>query len=491
MASIEREVDQTLVLVALLLPLAAIIYIIAYLDIAAAAAALAALAALLIVVTPFRGYCAFVVLYLLSEDFPLQGPGSTRLASLFATKIGPLPASTVLLVLLVLVAFMTWSLGGRRGERGLAVLDRRVLLFAALLLPSWLLVVDNLDSGRHRIFADVYPVAYFFAFYYATRIHVDTDERLLVVLRLMVAAIAAKVALCAGLLLVGIGASWDASLLRVTFDSGIRFFPLALFWPLVLLFAARGKLSAGRRLLLVLLAFVAVFAIATLVTRLLMLTTILGLLLMPREAVSRRGKLLVAGFGLLSVVALSVLNPEMSRSLVARTAQLFESPLSSERGEFKALSQVVRIIEGINVYATLKSRNALLWGAGPGSWFNDAHYPFPFASLIGKWDYDEQTLATARIYAPHFPWVAIFFKEGLLGVVAHVMLFVTFFRALKRRLATSAASVHPYYLAFWGAFVTLAVSFHTPKVYGGIGMLMGVVALEMARRAPDQPVPAG
>lgn len=475
-SGMENEVKDVVRYSFFLLPVAIIIYLCSLYSLNPAVQLIALLCVFLVVVSPFKGYCAFLVTIILNDDIPLLGPDSSSFSSLFFTKLGPLTCSTTLLIMVATVAFMHYVLHNSRKFYQFSSFDRTILYFYLLLTPSFLMLFTNLDSGFLQITEDLYPLVYFLLFYAATRLIVNDDEKQRVAMRIFLAAIMAKVALCFALTVFGVGVQWSEDLIRVTFESGIRYFPMVVFWPLIILFSKRYRLAPHYTLFLLLASFVGMYTIFSLVTRLLILTTLAGLFLLPSEAMNRKGKLAFVVVGLLGVVALFVVSPDVAKSMGDRVLQVFESPISAKTGEFRALSQVVRIIEGINVFYKLIEDKTILLGAGPGSWFDDRYFNFPFSSIIGKWDYDEKTLSSGRIFRPHFPWVTIFFKAGILGIVAHFMLIIATFRKLKKNAASGSTVLIPYYYALFGTLVSIVVSMHTNKIYGIFGLIVAFIA---------------
>lgn len=481
-SEIEFEIQEIATVSAILCFPAIFFYICSYYNLGWAVQGATLLIIFLLIVSPFKGYCAFLISAILNDDAPLSGPDSSVFSSLYFTKFGPLTCSTTLLVMVVVVAFMHYVVNNKREFYRVSEIDKYMFIYATCLVPAFLMLFNNLNSGFSRIIEDIYPIVYFLLFYIATRLFVINNSEYIQLIRIFVSAIIAKVFIIFVLTVLEIGVTWSEDLLRVTFESGIRLYPAAVFWPLVVLFAKKQKTSLVHTLYLVIVAFVGIFAIFSLVTRLLILTTLLGLFLMPKAAINRKGKIVFVALGITGMVMVVALKPDMARSMQDRVLQIFVSPISADTGEFKALSQVVRIIEGINVVYKLLDDKTILIGAGPGSWFDDRYYNFPFASIIGKWDYDEQTLATGKIPRPHFPWVTIFFKAGLLGVFAHIMIFTVVFKKLKLLFTHNSMQLNSYLYTFYALLISVVVSFYSNKVYGVLGLLIAFVAHDVVTK---------
>ena len=75
-----------------------------------------------------------------------------------------------------------------------------------------------------------------------------------------------------------------------------------------------------------------------------------------------------------------------------------------------------RIFEIINIYDTLTSNNALLFGLGWGSFFTDSFYPF-INYYWGKSAYPLEVFESGKIYYPHGIFIILFLKTGLIGLV--------------------------------------------------------------------------
>lgn len=432
----------------------------------------------LIAASPFTGFIMYLSLLILDDDFPIRGPvamNSGEFSSFFSTGFGLSSVSTTLLMVLLLRVLMIPKSRATQGEYGEDWFDKRMRWYAIGFIPFLLLAYRNLSDGLTYIIMDIYPFFYFFSFYLVCRKILTTEKMLMTAQRVVISAITAKTLVVLTFYLIEFGTPFESGIIKYTFDSGIRFYPFMLFFMLMAFSQGIARRFPLKAILLVLLLISALATFVLVSARFLIITTAVGLFFLPKKALSLKLKIASAAVVVSLFFFVLAVSPDVGQAIMDRIAKLFAPIESTKTGEINSSSQAIRVIEGINVYLTLKDKGLLLLGLGPGSWFDDRHFPYPFP--VGEFDYSTMELSTRKFRKPHFPWVITFMKQGILGVALNIFIFYSAIKLLLIRASKSKDRLlTTYYYAIYGTYFTLFAAYISQKIFMVMAFMMAVAA---------------